>query len=745
MKGSLFSWRSWLPAPERSLMYILCAVFLYQYIVWFDTFWVNETKPIVVSTLIATLLVEIIARIPAWLRRAVQLLLLIWIHFKILDIVPVPTDEGFSGAARLTVSLMGTLTQLNPFIWFSVGTWFIFLFVSWWASTKLRIICMIGFSVVAFAVIDSFSPYYMWTHVAFFVGTGLLMIVVRHFSEVRSRHPEGWKTLKEYPLNTLFLVGGIVTVTVLLGVAAPDIRPLVTDPYTAWKAAKGEAVPALGKTTIIEVGAMDASSGYSRNDSALGGGFNFDYTPVFEVDTSRRAYWRGETRTVYTGEGWEPSAEERRVPVTQISSGRQLPGDGRLNTSKLETVEVTQKVKLLSEQAYPVLFGAYRIQSITFTPEQGEPQPDRGRWSPQQETARWIERGPTSYPQTYEIVSQMPVVSPDALRALPSPVVPSGLAEYTSLPPTVTDRVRQLAADITAEAATPYDKVKALEKHLTLNYPYTTKPDISLGTSNDFVDRFLFEIKEGYCDYFSTAMVVMSRSLGLPARWVKGYAPGSPLVDEEQMFGFVPEAEREELLNGPNVFTVRNSDAHSWAEVYFEGYGWIPFEPTPGFVMPSVQPETEAELPETQPLAAPEAAEEEKEEASTPWLGGVWAAAALLTAAALWLLNRRFGWVKRFAAGKRRASARASDRNGRLVAEFERLLKYFRRKGLVWQENETVREMAVRWTGRYRFLQTDLLPLIEQFERAKYSKAPISEEEYRTAEARMRSLREKVK
>ncbi|MBM9834622.1 transglutaminase domain-containing protein, partial [Enterococcus faecalis] len=80
----------------------------------------------------------------------------------------------------------------------------------------------------------------------------------------------------------------------------------------------------------------------------------------------------------------------------------------------------------------------------------------------------------------------------------------------------------------------------------------------------DYVDQFLFESQVGYCDNFSTAMVVLLRSLEIPARWAKGFSPGSPATE-----------------NGITTYTVRNLNAHSWVEVYFDGYGWVPFEPTP--------------------------------------------------------------------------------------------------------------------------------------------------------------------
>src|SRR6185369_13782652 len=94
-------------------------------------------------------------------------------------------------------------------------------------------------------------------------------------------------------------------------------------------------------------------------------------------------------------------------------------------------------------------------------------------------------------------------------------------------------------------------------------YPYSLKlpppPE-----DQDLVDAFLFTIKTGYCDYYASAMVVMARSLGIPARLAVGYRTGT--YDAEA-----------------NAYRVSLADAHSWPELYFAGYGWIPFEPTGAF------------------------------------------------------------------------------------------------------------------------------------------------------------------
>lgn len=135
---------------------------------------------------------------------------------------------------------------------------------------------------------------------------------------------------------------------------------------------------------------------------------------------------------------------------------------------------------------------------------------------------------------------------------------------FLQLPENLPKRVRDLSVSLTSSAANDYDKVKALEKYLSQKYPYTLSPK-NTPKGKDFVDNFLFDLKQGYCVYYASSMAVMARSIGIPARYVEGY--------------IMPSAK-----NSSNIYEVSNEQAHSWVEVYFEGFGWLPFEPTSPFV-----------------------------------------------------------------------------------------------------------------------------------------------------------------
>ena len=132
---------------------------------------------------------------------------------------------------------------------------------------------------------------------------------------------------------------------------------------------------------------------------------------------------------------------------------------------------------------------------------------------------------------------------------------------YTTLPDDFPERVHELALEVTEGASSNYEKMRLLESFLSEDFDYTLTPGPS-PTDQDFVDHFLFDLRQGYCVHFASAFVTMARSLGMPTRYVEGFHVNDISMRGEDMY-------------------VLNRMAHAWPEVYFEGYGWQRFEPTP--------------------------------------------------------------------------------------------------------------------------------------------------------------------
>lgn len=161
--------------------------------------------------------------------------------------------------------------------------------------------------------------------------------------------------------------------------------------------------------------------------------------------------------------------------------------------------------------------------------------------------------------EVYQVIASVDNATVAELRAASSDYPDWVKQRYLQLPDSITPRTRQLAVDITAGATTNYDKAVAITDYLRQNIQYSesvpAKPP-----NQEAIDWFLFDLKQGFCNYYSSAEIILLRSVGIPARWAVGYAQGERLDD--------------------GSYLVRQRDAHAWPEAYFPGIGWVEFEPT---------------------------------------------------------------------------------------------------------------------------------------------------------------------
>lgn len=273
-----------------------------------------------------------------------------------------------------------------------------------------------------------------------------------------------------------------------------------------------------------------------------------DETLIMRVRAPAPAFWRGQTFDTWDGRTWTQSANE---PVSiggsePIGIPRTAGDDAAFGEEFIQTFYM--------EQTGPnIVLGAYRASEVYF--------PDRFLFQLPEGALRsgvQMEAG-----TVYTVISHRPVVTARDLAAndpLRVGIPPEVAAHYLQVPDSTPTRVLDLAAEVTADATTTYDKVKAVEAWMAANTTYTLDiPPLPDGA--DSVDHYLFETRQGFCEQIGTSLVVMLRSLGIPARLVVGFTPG----------------ERNPFTG---LYEVRGSDAHSWAEVYFPGIGWQGFDPT---------------------------------------------------------------------------------------------------------------------------------------------------------------------
>ena len=166
----------------------------------------------------------------------------------------------------------------------------------------------------------------------------------------------------------------------------------------------------------------------------------------------------------------------------------------------------------------------------------------------------------------YSATSNIAEPSARDLRTAGSAYPPAVLATFLRLPRKLDTRIPQLANEATDSADNNYDKARALETYLRTHFSYSLH--LSRTVPHDPLANFLFERKQGHCEYFASSMAVMLRSLGIPSRVVNGFRTG-------------------EFNDVTSQYVVRASNAHSWVEAYFPNHGWVAFDPTPGASIPA--------------------------------------------------------------------------------------------------------------------------------------------------------------
>ncbi|HEY51998.1 MAG TPA: transglutaminase domain-containing protein [Caldilineae bacterium] len=297
---------------------------------------------------------------------------------------------------------------------------------------------------------------------------------------------------------------------------------------------------------------------------ALGGPREVTDEIVMDVDTPVDRYYRAVFMDTYLQGGWFLGQSEG-VRLGDDSDFEVPTWSNRKTIT--QTITVYQPGNVLVAAPQPIKAMLPADAEIVTVPIENSGAADEERR--EAELAMVVSRKSQSEGDSYVVVSSIPDVTEAQLKAA-STVYPDHItARYLQIPDTVPQRVFDLADEVTAGLDNPYDIAKTLERFLR-GYKYNDQiPGPKPG--QDGIDYFLFEERQGYCNYYASSMAIMLRHLGIPARLSVGYATG-----EQQ-----PQT---------GLYRLRNNDAHVWVEVYFPKYGWIEFEPTaaePALARPS--------------------------------------------------------------------------------------------------------------------------------------------------------------
>ena len=359
-------------------------------------------------------------------------------------------------------------------------------------------------------------------------------------------------------LGTVLAVGfGVFMVVPVAGTNRALTFPATLPDNTPVRSNGGLTNPSLGTadpnqtSTGSQTKGGRASFGYfgfsNRLDTSLRG--RPDNTLVMRVRASSPDFWRAQTFDQWDGRVWHLSKDrpaivsgDQPIPIPRV------PLDGPVEVA-VDTDELTQTYYL--ETSGPnSIFAANRATKVYF--------PERSIFQNPDGSLRAGVRLDAG--AVYTVVSERPLVTAEILRTTTATATPLDITQQYAQVPVTTQRVRDLAHQITANAPTPYDKVRALEDWFGAHTEYSLNIP-ALPKGKDAVDQYLFVDHRGFCEQIGTSLVVMLRELGIPARLAVGFAPG----------------ERNPFTG---LYEVKASDAHSWAEVYFPGVGWQGFDPT---------------------------------------------------------------------------------------------------------------------------------------------------------------------
>ena len=579
------------------------------------------------------------------------------------------------------------------------GLWFVFL-------TELYL-----------CVLDTFLPYDASAGIVRTLIYGFLLLTVSHLTKMTSMATLAGKKVRILG-NSVLASLLIIAISVGIGYAAPKKDASWPDPVAFLT----------GSDNNAPVGVMK-KVGYDNNDERLGGPFLQDNTMVFIATTNERSYWRGDSKDVYTGIGWEKEkANYESILDPQNHEWKEVLFHG-FETKKVDatlefkgpqqfaTVFYPGQLKKVSDYAPPNATVVYDMMNQQLEVRAGKTTLIQLEGTQERSVTR--PNGTLLKLNQYNVEAEVPIVSEKAVTQAGTDYPRDIRERYLQLPATLPPRVKELAQTVTKDAKTPYEKVRAIENYLRSSgkYKYETKDVPVPQEGQDFVDHFLFDSMRGYCDHFSTSMAVMLRTLDIPTRWVKGFAPGERVGTDAQ---------------NNEIMEIRNKDAHSWVEVYFPGHGWIPFEATSTFMSPvrfnydlqTSQPQIPIPLPDLGNTAAPDRGDgrfNELEEGdavsskrfSIPWQVNAGVVTLLAVAGVVAYRRKKdiqIWWLRRQIHNER--STQYKDRYNLLIRMVESV--YARR-----QAGETLREYVNRLTipGDKR---QDLRYLTEIYERAIY-------------------------
>jgi transglutaminase-like putative cysteine protease len=307
--------------------------------------------------------------------------------------------------------------------------------------------------------------------------------------------------------------------------------------YTGWQNSTRTA-DGSGSASSAAEGSITASDKYVTAFGMI----TLSPRVLFSVTADRGAYWHVDAYDRYTGSRW-------------IRSGQLVTYEAPLRPPDGETTTVQQTFRAVIPSEFAIEGFSLHVMPAAWKPIRAL---DNTEFTAVTSTGTFVPTEGLNDGDEYTVVSAVPDPTPTRLRNAGTAYPHEIRDRYLQVPESTPARVGRKAREIAGEAATPYDAARAIQAWLEASKEYSWDADRPEG---DLADAFLFSLNRGYCVHYATAMAVMLRTLGIPARFATGYTPGQRVAEDR--------------------WVIRGFDSHAWVDVYFPEIGWITFDPTP--------------------------------------------------------------------------------------------------------------------------------------------------------------------
>jgi transglutaminase-like putative cysteine protease len=324
---------------------------------------------------------------------------------------------------------------------------------------------------------------------------------------------------------------------VMAAIVAPVFLPALGDGLLSWRSGLGEGIGSGGNGGGSVNPWVSIEPRLVEQSDEL----------FFEIDAPRAAYWRVASLEEFDGSRWHEASPDRAIADDGVVPGSAVPG--------ASTSQLTQEITVLGLRgaALPAALSPSQVRRLD---AEGEEATDGLVYDP--DSGSVFVSGGLQEGDRFEVLSVTPRASFEELNDAAPGAVLSRESVYLETPG-LTRGIQNLVQRWTRNSTTPFEKLVAIQEELRA-FNYELNP-AQLEQEN-YLEDFLLRTREGYCQQFATSFAIMARSLGFPTRVSVGFLPGA-----QDTIG--------------SRFVVSGTDAHAWPEVNFEGFGWIPFEPTP--------------------------------------------------------------------------------------------------------------------------------------------------------------------